>query len=318
MKKVFVLLVFLAVVAGLVFVTMRKDNPLDYTVRIGYLPLTANLPLFVALERGFFSDAGLKVEAQKFETSNQMIDALVTGRIDVETAASASVTVTVGQKLSDKIRVFMLNAFTPTDFLSTILVKKGSDIASPKDLEGKKIGAFPGSTMRMYTEMAMEAIGVKPSEIIQLPPASQLGALDSGSVDALMTLEPFGTLGEVKGIAAILMKAPVETLVQNPWIAGSNSFSEEFVKSHPKEAAELRAAFYRAVDFIRDNPAEAKKTMTKYTPVTDEALAARLTIPNYWKLDEMQISEFQKMADILLAHHEIDAHVDVTALILKP
>ena len=172
--------------------------------------------------------------------------------------------------------------------------------------------------MRMYTEIAMEAIGVKPGEIIQLPPASQLGALDSGSVDALMTLEPFGTLGEVKGIATILMKAPVETLVQNPWIAGSNSFSEEFVKNHPKEAAELRAAFYRAVDFIRTNPAEAKKTMTKYTPVTDEALAARLTIPNYWKLDEMQIPEFQKMADILLAHNEIDAHVDVTALILKP
>lgn len=318
MKKLLILIAIMAVAASLVFVAVREDTPSDYTVRIGFLPLTANLPLFVALEKGFFTEAGLKVQTQKFETSNQMIDALLTGRIDVEAAASASVVVTVGQKLADKIHVFMLNAFTPTDFLSAILVKKGSSITSSKNLENKKIGAFPGSTMRMYTEMVMEALGVKPGEIIQLPPPTQLGALDSGSVDALMTLEPLGTLGEVKGVATILIKAPVETHVQNPWIAGSNSFSDDFVKSHPEEAKKLRAVFYRAVDFIRANPAEAKKAMIKYTPVTDETLASRLTVPNYWKVDEIQVAEFQKMADNLLSHREIDTRVDVSALILKP
>lgn len=334
MKKALVLLTVLLVVAVAVYflaignfkwsTELSRFWPLtdsepetEYTIRIGYLPLTANLPLFVALERNLFADAGLKVETQKFETSNQLVDALVTGRIDVETGASASVIVTVGQKLSDKIQVFMLNTFTPTDFLSAILIKKGSSIASPNDLHGKKIGAFPGSTMRLYTEMVMEAIGVKPGEIIQLPPPAQLGALDSGSVDALMTLEPLGTLGEVTGVATILIKAPVETLVQNPWVAGSNSFSDDFVNTHPEEAEKLRTALYQAVDFIRANPVEAKKAIMKYTPVTEEALAARLTVPNYWKLEEMQLAAFQKMADNLLNHHEIDTHVDVNALILK-
>ena len=318
MKKIGIILALVVVLIVAVMLGIRRDGPQDdYTIRIGYLPLTANLPLFVAIEKEFFTDAGLKVKTQRFESSNQMVDALVTGRIDVETAASSSVIVTVGQKLADKIHIFMLNAFTPKDFLSTILVKKGSPVTIPADLVGKKIGAFPGSTMRMYTEMVFESLGIQPGEIIQLPTPTQLGALDSGSVDALMTLEPLGTIGEVKGIATKLITAPVETYVLNPWVAGSNSFSNNFLKNHPELATKLRTAFYRAVDYIRVNPEEAKKTMTKFTPVTDEALASRLTIPNYWKLDEMNITDFQKMADQLLSHDEIDTRVDVTTLIMK-
>jgi NitT/TauT family transport system substrate-binding protein len=305
------------VLAVAVYIGVNHSTEDETTVRIGYLPLTANLPLFVALEKGFFKEAGLKVETKKFESSNQMVDALVTGRIDVETAASSSVIVTVGQKLAGKIHIFMLNAFTPDDFLSSILVKKGSAITSPRDLEGKKIGSFPGSTMRMYTEMVLDSLQVKPMEIIQLTPPTQLGALENGAVDAIVTLEPIGTLGEVKGIATRMLTAPVETYVLNPWVAGSNSFSDDFFKNHRKKTAKLKKAFYRAVDYIRTNPVDAKKTMTKYTPVTDERLASLLTIPNYWKLNEIQVSEFQKMADNLLSHDEIDTRVDVNDLIMQ-
>lgn len=317
-KKLGVILVVgvIIVIAATFFVHQRESEG-EYIVKIGYLPLTANLPLFVAIEKGFFDEAGVKVELEKFESSNQMVNALVTSRIDVETSASSSVIVTVGQKLAGNIRIFMLNAFTPSDFLSSILVKKDSAILEAKDLRGKKIGAFPGSTMRMYTEMVLEALNVQPEEIIQLTPPTQLGALDTGAVDALMTLEPLGTLGEVKGIASKLIQAPVETYVLDPWVAGSYSLSTEFLESHPKVAVRLIGVLYKAVDFIRSSPAEAKKAMTKYTPVTDEGLASRLTVPNYWKVNEIQVADFQRMADNLLSHGQIDNKVNVNDLIMK-
>ncbi|MCK4386257.1 MAG: ABC transporter substrate-binding protein [candidate division Zixibacteria bacterium] len=34
-------------------------------VRVGYLPITLTLPFFVAMEKGYFTEAGLKVEAIK-------------------------------------------------------------------------------------------------------------------------------------------------------------------------------------------------------------------------------------------------------------
>nr|VFK01027.1 MAG: NitT/TauT family transport system substrate-binding protein [Candidatus Kentron sp. H]VFK01574.1 MAG: NitT/TauT family transport system substrate-binding protein [Candidatus Kentron sp. H]VFK04948.1 MAG: NitT/TauT family transport system substrate-binding protein [Candidatus Kentron sp. H] len=312
-----ILVLFTTITIVVTSILQQPGSGKEYIIRIGYLPLTANLPLFVALERNLFEEEGLNVETKKFESSNQMVEALVTGRIDVETAASSSVTVTVGQKLANKIDVFMLNAFTPEDFLSSILVKENSSIVSAQGLNGKKIGTFPGSTMRMYTEMVLTSLEVKAGEVIQLPPPTQLGALDTGSVDALMTLEPLGTLAEVKKIGRKLVTAPVETHVLNPWVAGTNSFSSDFVGNYPKLAERLRKIFYRAVDYIRLNPADAKKTMIGFTPVTDEGLASRLTIPNYWKTDEMQVSDFQDMADNLLHHGEIDNNVDVADLIMQ-
>jgi len=287
------------------------------SIRIGYLSLTANLPLFVALENGYFKEAGLNVETIRFETSNQMVDALVTGRIEVETAASASVVVTVGQTIDDKIKVFMLNVFTPKNFLSSLLVKKDSGLKSAHDLNKKKIGTFPGSTMKTYTQLFLKKVGITASEIIQLTPSTQLGALGSGSIDALVTLEPIGTLGEFKGIAFKIEEGVIEKHVLNPWVAGTNSFSSHFLKNYPEKAKQVQAIFYKAVDYIRSYPEEAKKTMTKYTPVKDERLAARLTIPHYWKRNEMNISEFQKMADTLLDNRIIEKKVNVSRLLVS-
>lgn len=318
-KKILMILiaVFILILIIYAYTAISNSSNQQTPIRVGYLPLTANLPLFVAIEKGYFDEADLNIEIQKFETSNQMMDALVTGRIDVETAASSSVTVTVAQKLSDKIRVFMLNAFTPQDFLSSIIVRKDSTITSIKDMEEKKIGTFPGSTMRMYTEMVFKSRQVTPGDIIQIPPSTHLSALDAKSVDAVLTLEPLGTLGEVKNISRILLKGPVETDVLTPWVAGTNSFSTDFIKRYPEKAKKFKEIIYRAVDYIRLNPIDAKKAMIQYTPVTNDGLASKLTVPNYWKIKEMQIEEFQKMADNLLDHAEIDTKVDVSNLIMQ-
>lgn len=302
-----------AIVAIAIAVSTWKSEPAK--IRVGYLSITANLPLFVALENGYFEE-DLNIEPVRFETSNQMIEALVANRIDVETAASSSVTVTVAQTLGDKIEIFMLNAFTPRDFLSSLLVKKGSQLDTIQDLDGKKVGTFPGSTMKTYTELLFAQAGATPSEVIQMAPATQLAALESGSIDALVTLEPLGTLGEEKGIAVRIETAPIETHLLNPWVAGTNSFSTQFLAAHPDGALRIRAALYKAVDFIRQNPETAKTAMINYTPVQDAAFASRLTIPLYWKLDEIKVEEFQRMADNLKEHGLLEQHVDVSKLLM--
>lgn len=49
--------------------------------KIGYLPLTAGLPLYLALEKGYFKQAGLDVEAVKFSGEQQVVEELMAGRI---------------------------------------------------------------------------------------------------------------------------------------------------------------------------------------------------------------------------------------------
>lgn len=50
-------------------------------VSIGYCPVTAGLPLYLALEKGYFKQAGLEVEAVKFPGEQQVVEGLMTGQI---------------------------------------------------------------------------------------------------------------------------------------------------------------------------------------------------------------------------------------------
>lgn len=50
-------------------------------LKIGYLPLAAGLPLYLALEKGYFKQAGLNVEAIKLSGEQQVVKELMAGRI---------------------------------------------------------------------------------------------------------------------------------------------------------------------------------------------------------------------------------------------
>ena len=47
-------------------------------IRIGYWPVAAGLPFFAAVEKGYFKEAGLEVEALKFAGAQQVICLLYT------------------------------------------------------------------------------------------------------------------------------------------------------------------------------------------------------------------------------------------------
>ena len=49
-------------------------------IRIGYWPVAAGLPFFAAVEKGYFKEAGLEVEALKFAGAQQVMEAMLSGR----------------------------------------------------------------------------------------------------------------------------------------------------------------------------------------------------------------------------------------------
>ena len=69
------------------------DSPMaQEEVKIGYLTLVMSLPTFVALEKGYFQEQGLKVVNTPFESGTLIVDALVTGRIDVNAGSAVVLT----------------------------------------------------------------------------------------------------------------------------------------------------------------------------------------------------------------------------------
>ena len=65
-----------AAIAGAPAILRAQTVP----IRIGYWPVAAGLPFFAAVEKGYFKEAGLDVEAVKFAGAQQVMEAMLSGR----------------------------------------------------------------------------------------------------------------------------------------------------------------------------------------------------------------------------------------------
>ena len=98
-------LVIAVIVIGAFFVFFPKGEETK-VVKIGYHPIMASLPLYVAQENNYFTEQEIQIETIEFQSANQLIDALVRGDIHVAFETSA-VPVLIAETIdSGNIKIF--------------------------------------------------------------------------------------------------------------------------------------------------------------------------------------------------------------------
>ena len=161
-------------------------------VRVGYIGLTCEAPIFMAVEKGFFKDEGLDVTLVKCEWGNYK-DVLALGGFDITHHLVMYFLKPIEQGLDVKflggIHRGCLRVQTAT----------GSSIHSVEDLRGKRIGVpGMGTPPFIFANRVLNAHGIDPGKEITwlVFPAGELGlALQKGQVDAVADSEPIvGTL----------------------------------------------------------------------------------------------------------------------------
>ncbi len=296
-----------------------KKQPEQKEIKIGYLPITVDLPFFVAMEKGYFLEQGLDVTAVRFETTTQLYDAMVSKSIDAAAIGGLTALYGMEAEVQGLFKIYAMNANDETFYADTLLVKKDSTITSPAELKGKKIGTFPGSTIVVGTKLIMRKFGLKDDEyeIIQIPPQLQIQALETGQVDALMALEPTGTLARLKGIGKVILTAPNAKYLINPFPGGAAAFATSWAKEHANIAKKIKWATDKAIDFIRENPEDVKKSLPKYTGLSED-VASQTLLCLYWKVEDIDRVSVQKYADILYSEGVLKKKIDTSKFYFEP
>ena len=137
--------------------TLNRSMAQD-EVKIGYLTIVMSLPTFVALEKGFFQEQGLKVVNTPFESGTLIVDALVAGRIDVNAGSSIVGLWMVEQNLPGAFKIFTIYHAAEKDVTVVLMVAKDSPLKEMKDLKGKRIGTFPGITSLSLAKAVSKAL----------------------------------------------------------------------------------------------------------------------------------------------------------------
>jgi NitT/TauT family transport system substrate-binding protein len=284
-------------------------------VRIAYLPTSSCLPLFVALERGYFEEAGIKVETVRFTGTNDALNAVLAGRADGTPGFGLSSFYAIEATNPGALKIYLPCVEDETNYASDILVPVDSRVRSIEELDGKKVGTYVSSTQVLYLKLMMARI-LPPGhkwEVVQVDQKLELQALASGQFDALFALEPNATKAVRDGIARVLVANPRAKYILSPFPAGANCFSSSFIDSRSGLAAQVAQVFVRAAKDIRDNPNGARQYLPKYTPI-DATVATRVGLYTWWLPGEEDFAALQKLADMLQQEQLIRARVSVTSM----
>ena len=288
-------------------------------LRIGYLPVAAELPLFVAIEKGYFDRAGIKYELVRFTSSNEMGNSATADKIDILAGTASNVIFDVGQVSGKRHLLIAVNPYSnkPGHITDHLIVRKNSGIAKLADLRGKKIASFPGSVNRIFTYLILEKHGIPRSsyEYSELLPKDWQPSLQGGAIDAVSALEPNATQIIKDGIGESIFPGFYADLMPDVPLSGHWIASDFYARADRAQIAAFLNAYEDAIEFCREHEKEAKAFLVKYANVREDILGD-VNLNPWGKLGEIDSKHFQAYIDLLAANNAIQTKVQFSDYLL--
>lgn len=293
-------------------------------IRIGYWPVAAGLPFYAAVEKGYFKEAGLEVEALKFAGAQQVMEAMLAGRCDGSSNGTGSGNLGVGEIASPGLfKIIATNPSNAKYVLDQFLVPKDSPVKSIAELKGKRVASGPGIQNKTLAIAVLERAGAAGTSVTELPIGQHVAALAAGQVDAVYTLEPTGTVGRLNGTTRVLEAGVIAKYILGdplaPWHGGSAALTTEFIKKHPAETRKYIAAYAKGIELVRSQPSEARQFLKGYTAI-DGALTGEVPLASYMLYNEFKpadVAAFQKFFDLFTEKGVFEKKLDVQSLLYK-
>ncbi len=218
-------------------------------LRLGVTPNLTDAPPLLAIELGYFREAGLDVKPMEFAQGTEVRNALAAGAIDL--GSMADVPFLIGAAKSP-LRGIALTSWGGER--QKIMVAARSAIQAIPDLRGKRVASQAGSSLDATFREVLRHHGVEASEvqIFNLRLTDMLSALSAGSVDAMVNVEPHNAMAEERGIARKLADFGRESLAPYVLVA-----RQDFVDRNPEAVVAYLRALLRAQATIRERQDEA-------------------------------------------------------------
>jgi len=247
------------------------------TVRfnMAWLPQGSMAGVFVAMDKGYFADAGLNVEPVRgfggIRTANELDQGMF------EFAYVDPLSVALNRAKGGAVRmVGGINMRLPA---GACFVKERHKIAGPADLAGLRFGAGQSSAIQTLLPAWLEGNGVDPARVeqIQLDPAIVVSSLVEGRIDAAEcwlgnSLALFDKAAKAKGVTI----GRIAYADYGLDVYGSGFATRDaLIEKDPEVVRAFLAAAYRGYADMARDPKAALVTIRKHYPLLDEAVTER-------------------------------------------
>jgi NitT/TauT family transport system substrate-binding protein len=282
------------------------------TIKVGAIAGASSAALYIAYDKGYFTQQGLNVQIVTTAQGNQALAQLMGKALDVTLAND--VTGIQGKIQGQPLKlVFDGPSTAPHTFVVSAM--PGSNITKLADLKGKKIGVSSlNDAVTATLKESLTTVSVSPSDVtfVQVPYANSEQALKSGSVDAAVTSEPYTTeAAEALGARPVVDVFPEGSAESNIPNAGYFA-TDTFVKDDPKTLAAFQRAMAKGASDAA-NRQNVENAVAKHLPSLSKQVLDVMALPGF--PSDLDPNRIQRVADLMQKSGIIKAHFDVRQML---
>lgn len=274
---VIVAILLLVSVAALVVAGCSSKPSGPAKVRIGTLPTEDTLPLYVALEKGFFKKKNLEVTIRTFPSAQERDAALQAGEIDGFMGDILAAAMLENGKTDVSIVSIMLGA-TPKEGRFAILVPKGSPVKGVKQLKNVPVAVSNNTIAEYVNDELLGQYGVKKNEvktveIKKIPIRVEL--LVAGQIKAAILPDPTAALAAKRGARVVVDDTRGKNLSQTILL-----FRKSFVDENPQAVTALLEAQNEGIQEINKNSSSYQALLIQKARIPT-IIATTYMVPKY-------------------------------------
>jgi NitT/TauT family transport system substrate-binding protein len=264
MKKHLFLIIL---IAALITTTIFFNRHIGYSIyeKGGLVMATSPYPtsrfFYLAEAKGFFEEEGLNIKLVE-TPDEESVQTMAGGRVDFIHLTADWYVIAKASGLEAK-QIFFVDRSLEADGIAV-----NENVNSMKELKGKKTALLEGTISHFILLEALEQANMTSKDIVvvSMPADKAIIAFLSGDVDAAVSWEPWlSQIKERKG-AKILIKDKDLPY----WSVSSIVASDQVIKENPEEIKKLMGAYFRAVEYWKNNPEESNEIMSKSLGISKE------------------------------------------------
>ncbi len=292
-----------------------KATPLP-PLRVAVLPVLDVLPLYVAQQQGYFTEAGVQVELVPVGSAPERDQLMQSGQIDG--MLNELVTTLYYNRDSSRVKIVRFARIATQEYpVFRILAAKDSGITSVEGLKGVAIGISNGTIIEYMADRVLTHAGLTPAEIqkIAVPKiADRTALLESGELKAAVMPDPLASLLLQKGATLVIDDTSLPEVSNSVF-----TFSVQTLTSRPADVQAFLAAVEKAVLDINADKAKYKDLMVELKLVPPSVVGdyqvptfPTASVPSQAQFDDALAWAMEK--DLIPAAQSYSATVDASFL----
>ena len=232
------------------------------TIAIGGAGCLCYLPTVLAEQLGEYKKAGVEIELINFKGGSQALTAVIGGSADV-VSGYYDHCVNLAAK-NQNLQAFVVYDRYPGLVLG-VSPRHTTEINSVRDIAGKKVGvSAPGSSTDFFLKYLLAKSGVAPDSVAVIGiglDATAVAAMEQGTVDAAVMLDPTPTLLEAKFSGLKILsdtrtQADTLSVFGGEYPGGALYTRGDWIAKHEKETQALTSAILATLRWIHSHTAE--------------------------------------------------------------